>query len=287
MISPLMYSPALPYMFYSKPPSLGVQRTLDQSVEDYYDWGNLKKNIALNLAASGLENGGTDSGNALGMALATYLGLTVGEKAARWYNRRLSNLKENHPGFGHFVNSHPVLGNALAWLPGAGLVLGTGAGAFILGSKLWNTPWMRRIAQTPAFRTAAMVAVGLGLLATSFWGKLAKNGVGEVMAQGRDYRQARKDHPDLTPARLKQQVRAARNQAYLDAYRRQEQEKLRAQLDPNYGEPSYAAPQSWKPSGLRSFPAPVDAIPAPHDIIPMLSPLSGNPFESRLQPSLN
>jgi hypothetical protein len=237
------YGMMTPYMFYSKPPSLGVQRVLDNSVESYYGWGNMKRRIALDLANSALSSSSSSdenrAGNAVGMALVSYLGLTVGEKVAKWYQRRLQNFTNNHPRFEEFRNAHPILGNIVAWLPGAGLVIGGGGGAVAFGYKLWNTPQVKQFCKNPLFQRVALIAIPLGVIVTSFWAILAKNGLKSVSESGKAYRDTRKEYPELSPKQLKQLVTATRNQQYIQAYEENRQASRQADLDPFYGVAPY------------------------------------------------
>lgn len=217
--------------------SLGTQRVVGDSVDTYYSWDNAKGALAANAGRAALLS--SDSDNPLASMLITFGALTVGEKVVKWYNRRLQGLEKRFPKFADFRNSHPILGNIVAWIPGAGLALSL-AGTFAFGARaVTRMPMVRQVLESKTGRMVGLIAVLAVTVLTSFLGILARKGLGEVNNQGKEYRQLKQNYPELAqnlhPNQLKQLAKARRNQMYLEQRQLAEQERYRRDLDPFYG----------------------------------------------------
>ncbi len=234
-----MYGPSLlPYVLHSQGPSVGWQNVVDRSAEQYYSWGNIKTQMALNSAAQSMFSDRDNPMGAAGSALVTYGALTAGEKFFGLYGRMLKRFSENHPGFAEFRNTHPIIGNILAWGPGVGLGVAGGAAAFAVGRSIlangMKAGVFNALNANPLVRTLVLGGILVGGLATSFLGIFARKGIGELSDSGKEYREARKVNPTMAPDQLKQLVKATRNQRILNQQLQAQEETRRSQLDPFY-----------------------------------------------------
>ncbi len=233
MASILPYYSVPPFVYRSQGPAFGPQRVLNEAVDDYYRWNTIKKRVSLDTALRASVGDGRNGLDGVQSGIATYAALTAGEKLAKGYNRLLHGVEEKHPGLAEFRNAHPLIGNIVAWSPGAALAA-LGGGVIYSLSKGATMKPLAMLQRFPKLAPIAGLALLLGAAWYSFTGTLARKGVAELNDAGRTYRALRREHPDLSPAELKQLSRATRNQAYLQQYARQQALQQRAVLDPAY-----------------------------------------------------
>ncbi|MBY0404811.1 MAG: hypothetical protein K2X66_13000 [Cyanobacteria bacterium] len=223
-----------PFILKSDGPNIGLTGVVNKSVDDYYSWGNIKNRTFFELAAGGISGDDDSRANSLTTAAAAYGAMTVGEFAIKKYSHLLEKYTNSHPQFEEYRNTHPILGNILAWTPGVAFTAAIGAGAYKGVTTLLQKDALQGLLRNPTVGKVIGIASLVGLAATSFFGLFARNGVKNLTDYSKDYKEGRKENPNLDPKALQQLVTAQRNQKILAVYQAQQAERQRALYDPGY-----------------------------------------------------
>jgi hypothetical protein len=223
-----------PFILKSDGPNIGLTGVVNKSVDDYYSWGNIKNRTFFELAAGGISDDDDSRANSLTTAAAAYGAMTVGEFALKKYSHLLEKFTNSHPQFEEYRNTHPILGNILAWTPGVAFTAAIGVGAYKGITTLLQKDALQGILKNPTVGKVVGIASLVGLAATSFFGLFARNGVKNLTDYSKDYKAGRKENPNLDPKALQQLVTAQRNQKILAAYQAQQAERYHAMYDPAY-----------------------------------------------------
>jgi hypothetical protein len=195
-----------------------VQRNIVQdSYRDYYSWNNTKNRVALELAASQFKNsdGSNSPMNAAMAGAATWLTLTAGQKAAGWYSHQL----DKNEALSDFRYKHPIIGNLVAWTPGAALVGGVLSAGYFGYRAFRQHPEVKALIQRadriPGLEAIVLGGLAIGAIATSFWAKLAGRSTQSASDFSHAFRELRKNNPSLTAKQAHDIVKTQRQRQAL------------------------------------------------------------------------
>jgi len=181
-------------------------RPLDNSINEYFTPNNVRRRLAAQALLTNTDGKGVRDG------VSTYVAVTFLNKFLEGYRHRLHNFKQNHPGCADFTNRHPIMGNAIAWLPGLLATIPLFIISTLLLRKGADTRIARSILDNKLVKIGATVVAGAWALLTAFPVLLGKNAVKEHRGLKQNLNDAQKLNPDVDRSELKPIVKNIRHQ---------------------------------------------------------------------------
>lgn len=189
-------------------------RVINDSVGNYYDAKNLKRNLAAQAAWANPQDG-------IKSAAVTYGVYSVLFKFMDIYRAFLNRQEAKHPAYGNFVARHPIMGNAVGLLPGFIVTIPLA----IQSAKLFKhgTDYLTRfrpvrsVLYNPYVQTAVAGLALMAALMTSFPAKLAQSFLGERRGLKDNLKEAQALNPGVPKDVLRPAVKERRDELFSEA----------------------------------------------------------------------
>lgn len=196
-------------------PASGHGRVIGGSVDEYFTPNNIRRRLAAQALLSNTDGNGVRDG------VVTYAAVTFLNRFLSGYQRGLRNFKQKHPGFADFTQRHPIMGNAVAWLPGLAATIPLFLGATAVLRKGTNWEPVRNVLQNKYVKIGASAVAAIWAVITAFPVLLGKHAIQEHRGFKQNLADAEALNPNANHRELKHAVKDLRNDVMLDrAYER-------------------------------------------------------------------